>query len=634
MRKLATFDRLTKGQYDSVQPVDVPSGAWARAVNFLPYNRRLNRRGGSDKFSLDSRDATMTTPVVSVIPVSGLANPATSLEEWALCTITRAGEVEFVNPSGSWMGILATGSAALVPEDEMPWRMIVRNSRVYAVRRLGGRMRRIEGGVWRDAGRPPPISAPTLAVSGSGSNLTAGDYKVAYGYYDTATGYYGNPGPSDTITVAAGQQIDVTNLVGKSTAYFADKIVVWVSQPDGETLFEQQQVSAPDAPATTTATITDPPAGDVAPTRNLQPSANATWVEEWGERFWWAVASKMHYSPVGEFESYSEAQALEFEKGSGSDISVIYSWGDKLVVAKRRKIFKLVGFDRTSWETKPWSTKIGCTAPHSMRNCEGRLIFKSEDGFAISEEGEEPQIISSDTVGEELKTLDHAREDLTYAEVWPEQSIYMAVFPKKREATPITREVDRRQSNPGRRRAQPPDIQPESTNAWGGIVYNWKQKAWATVQFPAEPRSLRLGYDLNGNTRLFAVMNDHPQVYTIFEGNTDDGAPIICGLMSGAPRLTEEPGQLASIHSLRILTSGTRWPLTFKIFGDDNRVDAIGEVTTNIEDDTGWKRISIDNMEDPRTQLQVYMEYEGRDPFWIAEWAWDTMPTKKHLTEF
>jgi hypothetical protein len=610
MRKLVPFDRLTKGQYDSVQPVDVPSGAWARAVNFLPYNRRLNRRGGSDKFSLDSRDAGMTTPVVSVIPVSGLANPATSLEDWALCTISRAGEVEFVNPNGSWMGLLATGSADLVPEDEMPWRMIVRNSRVYAVRRLGGRMRRIEGGVWRDAGRPAPIAAPTLAVSGSGTSLTAGVYKVAYGYYDTQTGYYGNPGPTASITItAANEQIDVSNLVGKSTAYFADKIVVWMSQVDGDVLFEQQQVSAPDAPATTTATITTVATGGVAPSRNLQPSANATWVEEWGERFWWAVESKMHYSPVGEFESYSDIQSLEFEKGSGSNISVIYSWGDKLVVAKRRKIFKLVGFDRTSWETKPWSTKIGCTAPHSMRNCEGRLIFKSEDGFAISEEGEEPQIISSDTVGAELELIDHAREDLTYAEVWPEQSIYMAVFPKDRSKG-------------------------AALNAWGGVVYNWKQKAWATIEFPAEPRSLRLGYDLNGNTRLFAVMNDHPQVYTIFEGDTDDGAPIICGLLSGAPKLTEEPGQLASIHSLRTLTSGTRYPLTFKIFGDDNRTDAIGETTTRIEDETGWKRISVDNMEDPRTQLQVYMEYEGRDPFWIAEWAWDVNSTKKHLKEF
>jgi hypothetical protein len=602
--KTVKFETLTKGQFDSVNPIDVPNGGWAEASNFLPFNRRMNRRGGTRKFTLDDRDAAATTDVVSVIPVSGLAQAPSGLEDWALCTITRAGEVEFASPTGTWEGIVPSGSAATVGSDEMPWRMIVRNSRVYAVRRDGGRMRRIEGGVWRDAGRPAPGTKPTLAVAGSGSALTGGTYQVAYGYLDSETGYYGNPSPTEEIVVAPGEYINVTNLVGKSTAFFATQIVIYMSAPDGQVLLENppSQVACPDAPTTTSTQIGFESTGAVAPTRNLQPAAGVTWVEEWGERFWWANGSLLHYSPVGEFESYSDIQAFEFEKGSGSDISVIYAWGNKLVVGKRRKMFLMAGFDRSSWEKKPWSTKIGCVAPHSMRNCEGQLIFKCEDGFAMSGEGEEPRVISTDSVATALEGLDRTREDLTYAEVWPEQSIYLALFPKQGEE-------------------------------WGGVVYNWRQKAWAVVDFPFEPRSLRLGYDSDGNTRLFAVMNSSPQVYSIFEGDTDDGAAIKASLTSGAPQLSEE-GFLAAIHHIRTLAAKTRWPITVTIYGDGNLDTPIAQTTVTTEDSEGWNIINVDNLGDPRTQIQVMIEYEGRDPFWIAEWAWRIMPTNKHVGEF
>ena len=612
MLRPVKFDTLVKGMYDAVEPGDVPNGGWASARNYIPYNKRMNRRGGLVRFTLDTRgnNAASTSgedQIVSVLPISDLHNAAAGCEDWALATISREGEVEFSNPAGSWKGIVTTGAAATVTSDEMPWRCIIRNNRVYAVRRDASRMRRIEGDVWRDAGRPAPSAAPTLGspVDGS-STLVAGTYQVAYGYFDSETGYYGNPGPTAEVVVDAGDRIGLDDLEGKSTAFFATHIAVWCSQVDGQALFLATTVTAPDAPAVTFANITSPPVGQSAPSRNLQPSAEATWLEEWGERFWWAVGSKLHYSPIGEFEAYSDIQAIEFEKGSGSDISVIYSWGNKLVVGKRRKMFLMAGFDRSSWEKKPWATKLGCVAPHSMRNCEGKLIFKSEDGFAMSEDGEEPRIISNDTIDKYLEKLDTTREDLTYAEVWPEHNIYAAVFPFKA----------------GEERQ------------WGGIVYNWKDKAWAIMEFEAQPRALRLGYDGDGATRIFAVMNTGQQAFTLFEGDNDDGDVISARLLSGAPKLTEEGGFLASIHSIRALMGKSRWPITVNIYGDGNLDTPIASTTVNTEDDESWKRISIDNLDDPRLQLQVEIIYEGKDPFWISEWEWTVNDTKKHLGEF
>ena len=221
----------------------------------------------------------------------------------------------------------------------------------------------------------------------------------------------------------------------------------------------------------------------------------------------------------------------------------------------------------------------------------------------MSEEGEEPRVISTDTVDKELKQLDTTREDLTFAEVWPAQSIYMAVFPKQ-------------------------------GSAWGGIVYNWREKSWGVIEFPAEPRSLRLGYDSDGKTRLFAVMNSATQVYTILEGDTDDGSTIASSLLSGAPQLTDEPGFLASIHHVLALTSATRWPITLSIYADGDLSAPIATTTVTSENDESWKRFAIDNIGDPRLQLQLKIEYEGKDPFWIAEMAWTVMPTRKHLGEF
>jgi hypothetical protein len=597
------FERLTKGQFDSVEPGDVPSGGWARAVNFVPFNKRMNRRGGSDNFTLDAKSSV--ADLVSVIPVSDIANAAAGIDEWALCTITREGEVEFANEWGSWQGLVPSGSGANVPDDEMPWRMIVRNNRIYALRRDGGRMRRIEGDAWRDAGRPAPLLQPTLTSPVDGaSTLPAGTYQVAYGYYDSATGYYGNPGPTDEVVVASGDKITAANLIGKTTAYFATHIAVWCSQVGGQALFLAGTVACPSAPATTSYDILTVPVGQAAPSRNLQPDNACTWMEEWGERMWWANGSRLHYSPIGEFESYSDIQGIDFEIGSGSDISVIYSWGRKLVVGKRRKMFVMAGFDRSSWEKRPWSTKIGCVAPHSMRNCEGALIFKCEDGFAMSKDGEEPKVISTDSVGAILSQLDNSREDLTYAEVFPKQSLYVAVFPLY------------------------------STSTWGGVVYNWKQDAWAEFTMPQQPRSLRLGYGSGGETVLFACMNSDSQIYKIFEGDTDNGAVINAYLLSGAPKLTEEVGQLAAIKSVLALTSKTRWPLTVSIFGDGNTATAITSREIRTEDAESWKRFNVSNLGDPRLQLQVKFEYEGKDPFWIAEMSWRVMPTGKHLENY
>jgi hypothetical protein len=600
--KPITFDRLTKGQFDSVESSDVPSGGWSQSINVIPYNERMNRRDGSQPFSLNAWP--FVTNPSTVVPVSDLVNAPTGHTDWTLVTITREGEVALCNPAGSWEGsVITSGSGAFVPDDEMPWRCIVRNGRVYAVRRGGGTMRRIEGGVWRDAGRPAPVASPTLGQTADGSsNLATATYKVAYGYYDSQTGYYGNPGPTAEIAVTSGNRIDVSNLAGKSTSYFADKIAIWCSQPNGEALFLSGDVSAPDAPATTTATILDDPAGQAAPTRNGQPDANVTWVEEWGERFWWAKDSRLVYSPVGEFESYSEIQAFDFEQGSGSDISVVYAWGNRLVIGKRRKMFLFAGHDRSAWEKRPWSTKLGCLAPFSMRNCEGQLIFKCEDGFAISKDGEEPQVITSDTVNLALDSLDRTKEDLIYAEVFPRYSLYIAVFPK-------------------------------TGGKWGGLVYNWKQRAWAEISFPAEPRSLRLGYDDDGETRLFAVPNSGTQIYTLFEGNTDNGTEIEASLLSGAPKLNE-PGFLSAIHHITILAAASRWPIKVEIFGDGDTTEAIAETEVSTEDDKSWKRIAIDNVDDPRLQLQVKLTYNGKDPWWISEWVWHVHQTKKHLGEF
>jgi len=590
--KIATvkFERVDGGQFDSLEPSRIPKNGWARAFNFLPYASRMNRRAGSAPFSKSTPTIGGVANAVSVcIPVKDIIGAASGYDDWALLAITEKFDVALIKPSGVWGAKLTQLPGGSVVADAMPPFLRQRNGIVYAVRRNSGGMKRIEGNEWTNAGRPAPGTGAAAAWAASGS-LSANARRIAYTYYDSVTTYEGNAVEiTVTGTPTTSWKIAVTGLQPASADVKWTHYRVYMTQADGAIFYPVALV----AKASTAVDLTaDSTSAETLSARNGLPSTSAIGFEIWNERGWLLTPKDLFYSPIAKVESYSPAQNLPFNPDDNDEMVVAYGWGDTLVVARRRSIVMLEGVDRTSWNQKLWTESAGCVAPHSMRDCEGQLVWLSEDGFCTATAGSAPTLASSVTVKAALKNMDLSRRDLVVAETLPDLGLYVASFPRK-------------------------------DGSWGGVAYNWKSNsgAWSEFEFPARPRWIYTGFDSSGAVRVFAVMSSGSQAHVVFEGLTDDGSPIDAELISGAPE-TGGP-KLSGVKSVALLCGSTRYPVTVSQYREGNTTTPACSRTTSLRGDPGWKRVPLGGLAFLGTQLQVGIRYQGTDDFWVSDLAWD-----------
>lgn len=581
------FGRVDGGQFDSLEPTQIPKNGWARAYNFLSYGGRMNRRPGSAPFG-------KTTPpiasAITCIPVTGLVGAATGFEDWALMVISKTCEVALLKPSGAWGVKLTQLPGGSVVSDEMPWCARQRNGIVYAGRRNSGGLKRIEGGEWTNAGRPAPTAGATAAWAASGGTLTANAFRVAYTLYDSVTGYEGN-GTEISVTgaPASNGKIQVASLQPPDASVKFTHYAIYMTQADGATFYLHQLL----AKASTSVELTAAPSGSTTlSTRNGLPDSNGIGFEIWNERGWIITSKHLFYSDLQKIESYSAVQDLPFNPDDNDEHTTVYGWGDYLVVAKRRAMVLLEGVDRTSWNQRLWTEMSGCVAPQSMRDCEGELVWLGEDGFCTATIGTLPALISNETVRAALKSMDRSQQDIVTAETIPSLNLYVATFPRK-------------------------------DGSWGGVAYNWKKKAWSEIEFPAKPRYLYTGFDETGAVRIFAIMDSSVQPYVVFEGKTDDGSAIESFLVSSAPDL--DGPRLSSLESVALLCSATRSPVEFTVIRDTS--DSSAPLPVSLLGDPGWKRVKLGTVGMKGSQLQLKIRYAGPDDFWVSDMEWEVLQT-------
>jgi hypothetical protein len=262
----------------------------------------------------------------------------------------------------------------------------------------------------------------------------------------------------------------------------------------------------------------------------------------------------------------------------------------------------LSGIDRTTWDQGLWTEMAGCTAPHSMRDCEGELVWKGEDGFYTATLGAPPKLASNQTVANALSRLDRTKEDLIVAETLPDLKLYIASFPR-------------------------------TDGSWGGVAYSWASKAWSEFEFPSKPLFIYTGFDTTGAVRVFAIMETSEQPYLIFEGKTDDGSAIASELISNAPD-TGGP-LLAGIKEVSLLCAASLYPLTLSCYIDGNTTTpAVPARSVSPQGDEGWKTFATGGLKKLGTQLQLGIHYQGADDFWIADMSWLVGRTKYQRTVY
>lgn len=586
---------LDGGQYDSLEPSSIPAGSWQRLVNFLPYRRRINVRGGFAKVSMNSvpeGNSDLNTVCVAPAIIDGSFGEYT--DTWAMVAAAKASGFYLLSKLGGWVRKITNNVGGSITSDEMPWCMTMLSGLVYAVRRNGGRMKSISATDWREAGRPAPGGFTAGAATTGGSLQASKAYGISYSFYDSTLGYYGPESETQTLTTGvAEKQIPLSGLDVPSTSYRADRKVIWCTVGGGVRKFKVADIPAAD----TTYTITAEPTGEEYSTRHEQPPSDASWWSVWSQRSWWVRGSNLAYSLVGFYESYSPIQELEFDKADGEDLVVAYPWQNRLVVAKSGKMWYLEGYDRQSWEVKEWTKKAGCVAPHSMEDCEGMLVWKGVDGFYASG-GDSPANITSETVAEYLGDEDKDRADLSVAEVVPELGLYVCTVPL-------------------------------TNGGWGAVAYNWRKRAWSVLDFPTlTPPFLVRGLGPKGSTRIFAPSGAGDRVYAILEGGDDDGGEITAEAISGYPAGLVQPSELVAVREVRLLAQATRAPITVSVYGDGNATP-MASVEGRLESDEGWNKVNVSTMRDPRSQVQVGIRYVGRQAgWWVSQMAWKLALTR------
>lgn len=581
---------------------------------------------------IDQVDPSACLPVTKLRGATGL------YENYALVVMDKTGGVRLVNKEGGTFTAKLTDLAEpSIKSDDMPWTMRQYNGIVYAVRRESTRMRRIEGSRMLDAGRPAGEAMITnggaITASGTGGSLVGGTYMLSYGLYDSVSGYPGNEGPATAVVVPAGTTGSITLTPAALGLVPSDDSAnthyrVYMSRVGGQTRY---LVSTQPLGFVNNIIIgAEPTSSEIAPTRQAQPDADATCFEVWGERGWISNGTYLKYSDFRKLEGYSNLQNLDFNPNDNDDITTLKAWGDYLVIAKRRAAVLLTGLDRQSFDQKLWTDRVGCVAPHTMQDCEGLLVWLSENGFVSARAGETPKNISDAKVRRALAYMSPEARETAVACVLPGINLYVVTF------RAVVGGVNR---------------------TWM-LVYNWEENAWGEVSWPFSPTYLLTGFGADYRTVIFGLDESLYKVWRMFDGSTDSGEEIEAEWLTRSPDVTDSPSQLAGFSRVHLLTSATRWPITLRgyeasrmenmpvpsssnltgnnptvwlpasgLFLEDDEESNAGPLLrkreVQLRGDVGWKDIAFNTTHKMRSQLQLRVTYKGKDPFWISDMAWE-----------
>ena len=254
-----------------------------------------------------------------------------------------------------------------------------------------------DGTIFSQLGQVFP-SNPTVASSGAGNTLTASDYQVALSYYSSQTGFESNRSSgSATVTVASGEQIDVTAIPSTADNGYIDKIRVYIKDITGDSawlFYEEINLGATtstidtDTDSTLTATLTNgaPISGGgkylSAYGQELAYAGNATFPSD--------VFFSEQFLPDAFDDTETSATINIGGNGPITGIGVGYFSGDNqnpYLVAFKRNHIELFTEASGSPQQVVISTELGCASGDTVKVINGDVFFMSTKGFHAIKDG-------------------------------------------------------------------------------------------------------------------------------------------------------------------------------------------------------------------------------------------------------
>lgn len=125
------------------------------------------------------------------------------------------------------------------------------------------------------------------------------------------------------------------------------------------------------------------PTGTHMPSSTLiQTHVDRMWVantEEDGNKY----PDRVRFSHPGFPESWRELDYIDVV-GGGKGITALVSFGDQLLVFKRKAVYAILGYDEETFQVIPLTTTIGCVSSHAVTATEqGVFFFSWPDGLFV-----------------------------------------------------------------------------------------------------------------------------------------------------------------------------------------------------------------------------------------------------------
>lgn len=126
-----------------------------------------------------------------------------------------------------------------------------------------------------------------------------------------------------------------------------------------------------------------------SPTGTHMPSA--TLIQNHVDRMWvanteegeTAYPDRVRFSHPGFPESWRELDYIDVV-GGGKGITALVSFGDQLLVFKRKGIYAILGYDEETFQVVPLTTTLGCVSSHAITVTEqGVFFFSWPDGLFV-----------------------------------------------------------------------------------------------------------------------------------------------------------------------------------------------------------------------------------------------------------
>lgn len=603
-----TYLDLGGGLNLGVNAQNINSNEMIELANWYPEGTKLILRGGSKRLTEISwdeqlcgitaflkRGATYTFTVAPRgIPGAGpVTTNATAPDEWFLIV---GGETKFAKVVGGAFVALTPGPAITPGFD--PWVFVQYKNFLYAFRQSNGKMYRIDGDTWAEAGIAAPTATPMLTQGAVGA-LVAGNYIGVQTFVNSATDYESNPGPaSPVLALAAGRQIDYGGLE-VSTDPFVDRTRLYrtLENQTGVYFYVTELANG------TTSYVGDNliPAllGRTVSFQNGMPPAGLVAGCVHKERVFATDGRDVFYTGFLLAEGFGSENIIPVAPDDGGKVRALCSSGERLIIGKNTGVHYLTGVDAATFGLFTLTDKYGCDSHQSMKSVEGNLfwygtgkqVFRSKDGAP-------PEPISDPRVKAILAEISTAQELYIVGTVFPNLGWYLLSIP---------------QGAPGA------DVE-DYRNAMV-LIYNYRSGVWTTFDDASlGPRFIQSLTDADGLLGLYASFYDG-RLYSYNDhtvGTAADGGALQAVLTTkpdhlGAPGNRKYYGEIwlniPQVGSLQIqaLTDNNSTPAL-------SRAIDLAALSPDPVDGPAWLSFAFPTSGKPGTTLRSRIVYENGTP--------------------